>query len=402
MTRETNSLDELFNELDTKADASVIDDVKSRIQAIEDANAQRSSVSNVSADDKKAAELQAAQELMVKGAAYIGEYKTKASEVSITVDAEGGFSIPKIIDANVTDYLRKTSPVRQFATITRQGTNYNRLIKVNGSAAALRGEKDAMPARTNDTWAQLTFGMTGLFDVQKHTVWADDSNSILNLAQELQTSIGQNIGEKEAELFIRGTVTNSLNVAGATSTVNCGLITLAQQAGADKFTNELGKLGVISAAVKNDGTDDWFSIFADLLATVHSKYRTSTGMGIILSTELETILRKTKDNYGHFQFTGVNGVAGAQPGTIWGVPYVVCDFMPTVTDAMKATGTDSGKPAALVGDFSKYVINEGGAMKWIKDPYTDSGFVKYTAHSMVGGALTDFQAVRGLKLTTAA
>ena len=392
-------LDQLFTELETKADASSVEDIKSRIEAIEDANAKRTSVKSAEATeaDTKAAQLEAAH-IVTKGAAYINQLNIKATEASITVDAEGGYALPKIFNPDVTRYIRKGSPLHGLATVRNEGSKYSTLIKLDGSAADTRTEKGAFNAGNTDTYAELVLGQIDVYDSQKYTAWAEEGDTVIDIAGEIVRSVGENIGEKQGEHFMLGTTTNTLNGVAGVTTVPTGLIGLAQQASADKFTNSVGKLGVFSANIANDASDDWFGIMADLFNIIHSNYKNSVSYGVIISGDLELKLRKSKDLEGRFMWTNPGGVAVGQPGTIWGVPYYVDDYMPTVASTL-AGGANEGKPVALAGDFSKYIINNYSTLKMIRDEFTSPGFIKYHSRQRIGGCLTDFQAIRGLIVT---
>lgn len=394
MTKETNSIDQLFDELDTKADASAIDEVKLRLEALEDANAKRSSIKTDDTKTDEKADKLAASNLIIKGAANYN-LSLKATDASITVDAEGGYALPKIFNPEVTDYIRKTSPLFALAKVINSGSKYSTLIKIDGSDARTRTEKGTLEAGTVDTYAEIVMGQFDVYDSQKWTAWAEEGDAVIDLAGEVVRSVGENMGEKMASELMLGTTTNTLNGVSDVTSINTGLLTLTQAAGnADRFTNSIGKLGVFSAEIADDGTDDWFGIFADYFSTLHSKFKGSTSHGVIISSELELKLRKSQDANKNFQWAGAQGVAGAQPGTIWGVPYYVDDFLPTIATA-------AGKPVALVGDFSKYIVNQYSPVKMIRDEVTAPGFIKYHSRQRIGGVLTDFQAVRGLVLTVA-
>lgn len=394
MTEKT-PLDQLFDTLDTKADASTIEDIKSRIEAIEDVNAKRASTKTVDPVVDEKSEKLSASNLVIKGAAGYN-LSVKATEASITVDAEGGYALPKVFNPDVTGYIRKVSPLTGLASIRNSSANYSTLVKIKGSAANTRGEKEALAAGTVDTYAEIVMGQFDVTDSQKYTAWAEEGDAVIDLAGEIVRSVAENIGEKQNAEFMLGTVTNTLNGVSGVTTIPTGLLGLAKVTGtATRFTNEIGKLGVYSATVAQTSADDMFGIFADFFATLHSKYKGSASHAVLISSEIELMLRKSQDGNKNFQWAGSQGVAGAQPGAIWGVPYFVDDFIPTIASA-------SGKPVALVGDFSKYIINNYSPVKMIRDEVTAPGFIKYHSRQRIGGVLTDFQAVRGLVLTKTA
>jgi len=104
----------------------------------------------------------------------------------------------------------------------------------------------------------------------------------------------------------------------------------------------------------------------DVVHTVPVAYRNSPRFRWLLSdTALKTI-RKLKTTNGDFVFSPINtgggqNVAGL-PGTIYGVPYSVGQYVPTATS--------NGNVFAVVGDFNYFEIFDRTGITSMVDPYS--------------------------------
>jgi HK97 family phage major capsid protein len=104
----------------------------------------------------------------------------------------------------------------------------------------------------------------------------------------------------------------------------------------------------------------------DAVHSVAPQYRASPRFRWLVSdTALKTI-RKLKDGAGYYVFSPADtmprtNVAGL-PGTIYGVPYSVGQYVPTATTA--------GNRYAIVGDFSYFEIFDRTGITSMVDPYS--------------------------------
>jgi len=277
--------------------------------------------------------------------------------------------------------------------------NLERIIKVRASGAAkTKTEKAAYTLNTTDTFGKLRSANTEVVDQQRHTSWvSDDQESILNLAAELQDSMILNIAEKESDLFLNSTLTNTVeDVTGITQTRMGLLAQTALTTGVNKFTDNFGQLATVVAT--KPATGNYLSdAILQLRSTLHSNYL--NGAVLVFSSDVELALFMEKDENGRSLLRPADAsVAGGFAGTVHNMPYVIDDTMPTVADAI-----EDGTPAVLLADFRKaYTIVDFGSMKWVVDPITEPQYVKYSARRRVGGAIVDYKAIRALRIVTGA
>ena len=99
-------------------------------------------------------------------------------------------------------------------------------------------------------------------------------------------------------------------------------------------------------------------------------------------------VRKMKDADGRFLWS--DGLAAGEPSRLMGYPVLVCEDMPDV-------GANS-YPLAF-GDFrAAYTIAERPDLRILRDPFSAKPNVLFYANKRVGGDITDYAAVKLLKV----
>lgn len=399
------NINKLFEELATKANSedavnkAEVETLRTEIAELRDQMARKSQTKSHTADTTAQDDEQLAKMIFVKGRHAIEEGDVKATEFSRLVGEEGGNTVPTVFDGEITRGLSKLSPIRGLSRVVSVKANLERIIKVRASGAAkTKTEKAAYTLNTTDTFGKLRWANTEVVDQQRHTSWvSDDQESILNLAAELQDSMILNIAEKESDLFLNSTLTNTVeDVTGITQTRMGLLAQTALTTGVNKFTDNFGQLATVVAT--KPATGNYLSdAILQLRSTLHSNYL--NGAVLVFSSDVELALFMEKDENGRSLLRPADAsVAGGFAGTVHNMPYVIDDTMPTVADAI-----EDGTPAVLLADFRKaYTIVDFGSMKWVVDPITEPQYVKYSARRRVGGAIVDYKAIRALRIVTGA
>lgn len=107
----------------------------------------------------------------------------------------------------------------------------------------------------------------------------------------------------------------------------------------------------------------------NVIDTVHSvapQYRASPSFRWFLSDTMLKTIRKLKDSAGYYVFSPAAAVpqtnAVGLPGTIYGVPYSVGQYVPTATA--------NGNIYAVVGDFRYFEIFDRTGIQSLLDPYS--------------------------------
>jgi HK97 family phage major capsid protein len=104
----------------------------------------------------------------------------------------------------------------------------------------------------------------------------------------------------------------------------------------------------------------------DAVHLVPPQYRTSPRFRWFLSDTALKVIRKLKDGAGYYVFSPAAGLPTTNvvglPGTIYGVPYSVGQYVPTATS--------NGNVFAVVGDFQYFEIFDRTGMTSMVDPYS--------------------------------
>ena len=159
--------------------------------------------------------------------------------------------------------------------------------------------------------------------------------------------MGLSIGLKQEDAFTLGT--GSSQPQGIASDAVGVLLTSASQ------VTDLGAAAVTTVTCDN------------LIDTVHlvaPQYRASPRFSWLISDTLLKTVRKIKVNTTDYVWKVGNegGIAGGAPGTIYGVPYRVNQYV--------KTATANGNVFAVVGDFNYFEIFDRTGMTSMMDPYS--------------------------------
>ncbi len=99
-------------------------------------------------------------------------------------------------------------------------------------------------------------------------------------------------------------------------------------------------------------------------------------------------VRKMKDADGRFLWS--DGLAAGEPSRLMGYPVVVSEDMPDIA---------ANAYAVAFGDFrAAYTIAERPDLRILRDPFSAKPNVLFYANKRVGGDITDYAAVKLLKI----
>jgi HK97 family phage major capsid protein len=151
-----------------------------------------------------------------------------------------------------------------------------------------------------------------------------------------------------------------------------------------------GQIGALASGI-DGGFDlqDPSNTIVDLVYTLDARYR--AGASFIMNSGTAAFLRKFKDVDGRFLWAET--LCAGQPTTLMGYPVVINEEMPAI---------GSGSTPIAFGNFrAGYTIVEKPGLRILRDPYSVKPHVQFYATTRVGGDVTDFSAIRLLKLSVA-
>lgn len=155
-------------------------------------------------------------------------------------------------------------------------------------------------------------------------------------------------------------------------------------------TASWGQIGALASGI-DGGFDaqDPSNTIVDLVYTLDAQYR--AGASFIMNSGTAAFLRKFKDVDGRFLWAET--LCAGQPTTLMGYPVVINEEMPAI---------GSGSTPIAFGNFrAGYTIVEKPGLRILRDPYSVKPHVQFYATTRVGGDVTDFSAIRLLKLSVA-
>ncbi len=145
-----------------------------------------------------------------------------------------------------------------------------------------------------------------------------------------------------------------------------------------------GKLGFVASgnagALTGDGLIDFYH-------GLKSGYR--TGAAFIMSDATVAAVRKLKDGQGNYLWQP--SVVVDVPPTLLGKPVVTDDNMPQIAG--------NAFPIAFGNWQRGYTILDRFGTRILRDPYTNKPYVMFYITKRVGGAVTNFEAIKLLKIS---
>jgi len=317
--------------------------------------------------------------------AFVDGYLRKGIEGGIEVkklsltDSEGGFAVPREIDAQIAAILKDVSPIRRVANVVQVGSaNYRKLIVTGGLGAGWGTE--TLGSRTTDTSA-VTFRevvppMGDLFaNPAASQAMLDDS--AFDVEGWLAREIARDFAKLEGAAFVNGDGVNKPR----------GFIGPAMPAPVTTgdATRAFGTLQYVPSGVAADLTAPERLI--DLVVSLRPAYR--QGAVFVMNSATLGKIRKMKDTAGQFLFQP-SLIAGT-PSTLLGYPIVEAEDMPDVA---------ANAFAIAFGNFMEgYVVTERPETGVLRDPFTNKPFVHFYASKRVGGGVVNSEAVKLMRIS---
>jgi HK97 family phage major capsid protein len=290
---------------------------------------------------------------------------------------EGGFAVPKEIDARIDDTLKTISPIRRIANVVKVGSaGYRKLVAQGGVASGWVSETASRPETATPVFNEIAPAMGELYaNPAASQAMLDDAQ--FDVEDWLASEIAQEFGRAEGAAFVAGNGINkpkgflSYNTANTADGVRAFGTLQYLASGAD------GNFGGSSATDK----------LIDLVQSLRSPYR--QGAVWVMNSKTIATLRKykTSDNLPVWNPSLNEGV----PSTLLGYPVVEAEDMPDIA---------SGSLSIAFGNFQAgYLIAERAETQVLRDPYSNKPFTYFYAVKRVGGCVTNSEAIKLLKFS---
>jgi HK97 family phage major capsid protein len=320
----------------------------------------------------------AADEAEVKG--FVNEYLRRGRESEIksitgTSPADGGFAIPRVIDAMIASELKSISPIRAIAQVVQTGTaGYRKLVATGGVASGWVSETAPRPETGTPQFAEIAPPAGDLYaNPAASQAMLDDVG--FDLESWLATEIAMEFGRAEGSAFVRGSGVNR----------PAGFLTAPTGTAVDG-TRAFGQLQYIGSGNATGLGSAVDAKLIDLIHALKSGYR--QGACFVMNSATLARVRKLKTADGAFLWQP--GMVEGQPDRLLGYPVIEVEDMPDVAA--------NAFPIAFGNFRAGYLIAEYGPTKVLRDPFTNKPFVHFYATRRIGGQVLDSSAIKLLKI----
>lgn len=296
--------------------------------------------------------------------------------MSTAVAADGGYLVDPETAASIQSVLGSTASLRAVANVVNvDATSYDVLVDHADIGAGWANEVDPTAETTSPQIDRITIPLHELSALPKASQRLLD-DSAFDLEGWLAERIADKFARSEAAAFVAGDGVDKPRGLLDYPTVDDAVWTW-------------GNLGTVptgaNGAFDTNGPAD---AIVDLVYALAAEYR--GGATFVMNSKTAGAVRKLKDNDGRFLWS--DGLAAGEPARLLGYPVLIAEDMPDIaTDAT----------AIAFGNFGAgYTIAERPDLRVLRDPFSAKPHVLFYATKRVGGAVSDFAAIKLLKFAT--
>ncbi len=313
--------------------------------------------------------------------AFIDGYVRRGREVELksvtgVTPQDGGFAVPRDIDAQIDSLMKSASPIRQIANVVKVGTSgYRKLVTQNGVTSGWVAENAARPETATPVFNEIVPSFGELYANPAATqAMLDDA--AFDVESWLASEIASEFAKAEGTAFVNGNGTNRPK----------GFLTAPVAVTADG-TRPFGTLQFIATGAAGAFAANPQDKLVDLVHTLRTPYR--QGAVWVMNTATIATIRKFKASDGSFLFQP--GLVAGQPDTLLGYPVVEAADMPDIA---------ANSLSIAFGNFKQgYLIAERADTALLRDPYTNKPFVHFYATKRVGGIVSNSEAIKLLRFS---
>ena len=318
------------------------------------------------------------QTVEVKG--FVDGYLRQGRESEVkslngAVAADGGYAVPREIDAMIASELKEISPIRNLAQVVQVGSaGYRKLVATGGTASGWVSETAARSETGTPQFSEVVPPSGELYaNPAASQAMLDDA--AFDLESWLASEIAMEFARAEGAAFVNGSGLNQPK----------GFLSALKSTEADGVRS----FGTLQYMPSGDATSLGTLMEIVLIELVHTmKAGHRQGASWVMNSATLAHVRKLKTTDGAFLWQP--GLVEGQPDRLLGYPVVEAEDMPDV-----AAGTF---PIAFGNFKAGYLIAERNATTILRDPFTNKPFVHFYATRRVGGQVLDSSAIKLLKI----
>ncbi|APO86931.1 phage major capsid protein [Marivivens sp. JLT3646] len=294
--------------------------------------------------------------------------------MSTAVAADGGYLVDPQTSDTIKSALTATASIRAIASIvTVESTSYDVLIDHTEMGSGWANEAANQSETATPQIDRITIPVNELSAMPKISQRLLD-DSAFDIEGWLAGRIADKFARSEASAFVNGDGVDKPKGFLDYPTV-------------DEMIWTWGNIGYVVTGTAS-AIDDGDPII-ELVYALGAEYRANATF--VMNSKTAGTVRKLKDADGRFLWS--DGLSQGEPARLMGYPVLIAEDMPDVAaDAM----------AIAFGDFANgYTIAERPDVRVLRDPFSAKPHVLFYATKRVGGAVSDFNAIKLLKFGTA-
>ncbi len=295
--------------------------------------------------------------------------------MSTTVAADGGYLVDPQTAASIQAVLGSTASVRAIANVVAvDASSYDVLIDHAETGAGWASETAAVSETGTPAIDRITIPLHELSALPKASQRLLD-DSAFDIEGWLAGRIADTFARSEAAAFVSGDGIDKPR----------GFLSYPE---IDDASWSWGNLGYVATGTAGgfDGTNPGDAVI-DLVYALGAQYR--AGASFVMNSKTAGTLRKLKDGDGRFLWS--DGLAAGEPARLLGYPVLIAEDMPDI--AVDAS-------AVAFGNFAAgYTIAERPDLRVLRDPFSAKPHVLFYATKRVGGAVSDFAAIKLLRFS---
>jgi HK97 family phage major capsid protein len=293
-------------------------------------------------------------------------------------DPDGGYLVDSTTEQTIDRVLMNVSAIRGIANVITISTqSYKKLVSQGGATAGWVGERQARSETNTPTLAEIVINAMEMYANPAATQTALDDARI-DIGQWFGDEVSTTFAEKEGLAFYSGDGVLQPR----------GISTYAMVANASYAWNKIGFVTSGVASALSDSTHNGIDAILDLIYALKQGYRTNARF--LMNRATQGVVRKLKD--ANNQYYWQPPVQAGQPSQLCGYP---------VSDDDNVADVGSNAFPIWFGDFRRgYTIVDRAGIRVLRDPYTNKPYVHFYTTKRVGGAVTNFEAIKALKCST--
>ncbi|MDP1027791.1 phage major capsid protein [Sphingomonas sp. KR1UV-12] len=290
--------------------------------------------------------------------------------------AEGGYAVPREIDAAIDRLLVSTSPIRSIANVVKVGSaGYRKLVTSGGTPSGWATEAGARPTTASPVFQEIAPPSGELYaNPSASQAMLDDA--AFDVEEWLAGEIAAEFARAEGQAFVNGNGVNRPK----------GFLTGPVTAEADAV-RAFGTMQYLASGAAGDFAANPDARLIDLVHSLRAPYR--QGACFVMNAATLARIRKFKTADGAFVWQP--GLSQAQPQTLLGYPVVEAEDMPDIA---------ANSLSVAFGNFRLgYLIAERSETAILRDPYSNKPFVSFYANKRIGGAVMNAEAIKVMKFS---